>query len=69
MAPVLSICILTYNRAAYLSELLRSIFNLEDKYLKQLEVIIIDNGSTDETNKTISLFSDSKNFGIWKRMS
>ena len=66
MAPVLSICILTYNRAAYLSELLRSIFNLEDKYLKQLEVIIIDNGSTDETNKTISLFSDSKNVSVSK---
>jgi glycosyltransferase involved in cell wall biosynthesis len=66
MAPVLSICILTYNRAAYLSELLRSIFNLEDKYLKQLEVIIIDNGSTDETDKTISLFSDSKNVSVSK---
>ena len=66
MVPVLSICILTYNRAAYLSELLRSIFNLEDKYLKQLEVIIIDNGSTDETNKTISLFSDLKNVSVSK---
>jgi glycosyltransferase involved in cell wall biosynthesis len=66
MDPVLSICILTYNRKAYLSELLRSIFNLEDKYLKQLEVIIIDNGSTDETNKILNLFSDLKNVSVSK---
>jgi glycosyltransferase involved in cell wall biosynthesis len=49
MVPVLSICILTYNRESYLSELLNSIFSLEDKYLKQLEVVLINNGSTDTT--------------------
>ena len=66
MAPVLSICILTYNREAYLSELLRSIFSLEDKYLKQLEVVIIDNGSNDETNKAINLFLGAENVSVSK---
>jgi len=64
MAPVLSICILTFNRESYLSELLSSIFSLEDKYLKQLEVVIINNGSTDETKKAINLFSESNNVSI-----
>jgi glycosyltransferase involved in cell wall biosynthesis len=66
MVPVLSICILTYNREAFLSELLRSIFSLEDKYLKKLEVVIIDNGSTDKTNEVINNYLDFKNFSALK---
>jgi glycosyltransferase involved in cell wall biosynthesis len=61
MVPVLSICILTYNRESYLSELLNSIFSLEDKYLEQLEVVLINNGSTDKTNEIINLFATSEN--------
>ena len=64
MVPILSICILTYNRESYLSELLRSIFSLEEKYLKQLEVVIIDNGSTDETKKAIGLFTESNTISV-----
>jgi len=64
MAPVLSICILTYNRESYLSELLSSIVLLEDKYLEQLEVVIINNGSTDDTNKALSLYLKRNNFSI-----
>ena len=64
MAPILSICILTYNRESYLSELLSSIVSLEEKYLKQLEVVIINNGSTDDTNKVLRSYSKSKNFSI-----
>jgi glycosyltransferase involved in cell wall biosynthesis len=64
MAPVLSICILTYNRESYLSELLRSIVSLEEKYLEQLEVVIINNGSTDDTNKVLSSYSKRDNFSI-----
>jgi glycosyltransferase involved in cell wall biosynthesis len=64
MAPVLSICILTYNRESYLSELLGSIVSLEEKYLEQLEVVIIDNGSTDDTNKLLISYSNRNNFSI-----
>lgn len=61
MVPVLSICILTYNRESYLSELLNSIFSLEDKYLKQLEVVLINNGSTDKTSDILNLFAKAEN--------
>jgi len=61
MVPVLSICILTYNRESYLSELLNSIFSLEDKYLKQLEVVLINNGSTDKTSDILNLFANAEN--------
>jgi glycosyltransferase involved in cell wall biosynthesis len=62
MKPVLSICVLTYNRPKFLAELLNSIFTLDESFLDQIEIIIIDNGSTDETWKTLDKFSNRKNF-------
>jgi glycosyltransferase involved in cell wall biosynthesis len=62
MAPILSICILTYNRESYLSELLSSIVSLEEKYLEQLEVVIINNGSTDDTEKALNPYLERNNF-------
>jgi glycosyltransferase involved in cell wall biosynthesis len=62
MKPVLSVCILTYNRPKFLVELLNSIFTLDKSFLDQIEIIVIDNGSTDETWKTIDKFSNRKNF-------
>jgi glycosyltransferase involved in cell wall biosynthesis len=62
MKPVLSICVLTYNRPKFLVELLNSIFNLDESFLDQIEIIVIDNGSTDETWKTLEKFSYRKNF-------
>jgi len=62
MKPVLSICVLTYNRPIFLAELLNSIFTLDESFLDQIEIIIIDNGSTDETWKTLDKFSNRKNF-------
>ena len=62
MKPVLSICVLTYNRPKFLAELLNSIFKLDESFLDQIEIIVIDNGSTDETWKTLEKFSNRKNF-------
>ena len=62
MKPVLSICILTYNRPKFLVELLNSIFTLDKSFLDQIEIIVIDNGSTDETWETIDKFSNRRNF-------
>jgi len=62
MRPVLSICVLTYNRSKFLAELLNSIFTLDESFLDQIEIIVIDNGSTDETRKTLDKFSNRKNF-------
>ena len=62
MKPVLSICVLTYNRPQFLMELLNSIFTLDKSSLDQIEIIVIDNGSTDETWKTLDKYSNQTNF-------
>ena len=66
MKPVLSICVLTYNRPDFLVELLSSILTLEKSWLDQIEVIVIDNGSTDDTWKTIEKYSGHTNFVLEK---
>lgn len=53
MNPVLSICILTFNRSSFLETLLNSIISIDKKCLEQIEIIIIDNGSTDNTWTTL----------------
>ena len=62
MKPVLSICVLTYNRPQFLMALLNSIFSLDKSCLDQIEIIVIDNGSTDETWKTLDKYSNRENF-------
>ena len=62
MKPLLSICVLTYNRPNFLADLLNSVFALDRNYLDQVEIIVIDNGSTDETWKTIQKYATSTNF-------
>lgn len=47
----LSICIPTYNRGAYLSDLLDSIL---EQWIDGLQVVISDNGSTDDTRAVIA---------------
>jgi glycosyltransferase involved in cell wall biosynthesis len=43
-------------------ELLNSVFALNKTYLDQVEIIVIDNGSTDETWKTIQKYDTNTNF-------
>jgi len=62
MKPLLSICVLTYNRPNFLADLLNSVFALDRNSLDQVEIIVIDNGSTDETWKTIQKYETSTNF-------
>ena len=52
-----SIIIPTYNRAEFLSKTITSLLN--QKY-QHFEVIVIDDGSTDETNKVINNINDPK---------
>ncbi|KXK09372.1 MAG: Abequosyltransferase RfbV [Microgenomates bacterium OLB23] len=47
MKPVFSICILTYNRSKLLNRALVSCLPLINK---ELEIVVIDNASTDDTN-------------------
>lgn len=55
MAYLLSLCIPTYNRAPYLKSLLESIL---PQLTPQVEVVISDNGSTDNTKDLIATFAD-----------
>lgn len=55
--PLVSIVIPTYNHANYLSKALQSVL---DQTYKNWEAIIIDNHSTDDTNKVINRFNDPR---------
>ena len=57
MNSKLTIYILTYNRAVFLKECLDSV--LAQTY-KNFDVIVLDNGSTDNTEEVMSSFSDSR---------
>ena len=67
-APLISVIIPTYNRANLVNQTLDSV--LQQSY-QNLEIIIVDDGSTDETEATIKDIADSricylrhqKNFG------
>jgi glycosyltransferase involved in cell wall biosynthesis len=59
--PLLSIAILTFNRSAYLSELLESIKLVNPETQSRIEVIVLDNGSTDSTSDIINLHKDRLN--------
>jgi hypothetical protein len=53
MAPTLSICIATMNRAAYLRETLEGIAR---QATPALEVVVLDGGSTDQTSDVVGEF-------------
>jgi len=55
--PLISIIIPTYNHADYLSRALKSIL---DQTYKNWEAIVIDNHSTDGTNKVINRYADPR---------
>lgn len=57
MNPFFSIIIPTYNRAAFLNQAIKSI--LYQSY-NDWEVIIVDDGSTDDTKNTIEQYQDNR---------
>ena len=54
--PLLSICIPTYCRAAYLREVLESVIKALKGFEKEVEVIVSDNASTDHTDEVLAEF-------------
>jgi glycosyltransferase involved in cell wall biosynthesis len=56
-APLVTVTIPTYNRAALLSETIRSVL---DQSLKDIELYISDNASTDDTAQVVASFQDSR---------
>ena len=60
----ISIVIPTYNQAEYLQEAIESVFS---QTYKNTEIIIIDDGSTDNTLKVVNSFNDNKIIFIQQR--
>ena len=56
-SPFFSIIIPSFNRARYLSAAINSILNQE---FNDWECIVVDDGSTDNTQEVISSFTDSR---------
>jgi glycosyltransferase involved in cell wall biosynthesis len=63
---MISVIIPTYNRASYLPEAIRSV--LDQDYFQhgmkgpRFELLVIDDGSTDETKKAVRSFGDEVNY-------
>ncbi|MGP4982073.1 glycosyltransferase [Glutamicibacter arilaitensis] len=56
--PLASIVISTYNRANYLSDSLNSV--LAQNASEDIEIIVVDDGSTDNTEEVVSSLNDSR---------
>jgi glycosyltransferase involved in cell wall biosynthesis len=54
-APLVSVCIGSYNRARYIRECLDSVFA---QTYEKLEVIVVDNASTDKTVEIVASYGD-----------
>jgi glycosyltransferase involved in cell wall biosynthesis len=61
MSPLVSIVIPTYNRSHTLGRAIQSVLN---QTLKDFELIIVDDGSTDETNSVLGTFESSDQIKI-----
>lgn len=59
--PLLSICIPTYNRAEYLVKSLDSLICLPEFNTSEVEVVISDNASTDNTQEIVKIYTDRYN--------
>ena len=55
--PLVSVIIPTYNRASLLKRAIKSVL---DQTYKNLEIIIVDDGSTDRTEEIVKDFSDKR---------
>jgi glycosyltransferase involved in cell wall biosynthesis len=66
--PKLSVCITTYNRSKWLAVNLGNLFRISKGLRDQVEIIICDNFSSDQTPDVVSQFLGQKNF-LYQRNS
>ncbi len=67
--PLLSVCIPTYNRAAFLGECLESLARLDAGYWEDVEVIVSDNASTDNTREVVDRYRQSISLRYFRNAS
>ena len=60
--PKLSLCISTYNRAAWLEVNLRNIFSQKPEPRNDLEVLVVDNASVDHTSQVVKPYLGRSDF-------
>ena len=73
MTMILSICIPTYNRLPFLKELLPAILGQVDSGRAEVEVVVSDNASTDDTadylrslsNPCLRWWTNETNIGVF----
>jgi len=61
--PKVSVIVPTYNRASWLEETLRSVVS---QTFKDFELIVVDDGSTDNTSQIMQSFPDAQYFSMGK---
>ena len=57
MGPFFSVCIPTYNRATFILEAINSVLS---QTFKNFEIVVYDDGSTDNTEQVVSGFKDNR---------
>ncbi|MBD2353941.1 glycosyltransferase [Tolypothrix sp. FACHB-123] len=62
--PLISVILTTYNHEKYIGEAIESILN---QTLKNFELIIINDGSTDRTEEIINIFKDARIHYIYQK--
>lgn len=62
MQPLISICIPTYNRAEYLKQTIESIICQPEFKSGEVEIVVSDNASTDNTSGVCEQYSQFDNF-------
>lgn len=64
---LLSICVLTYNRVELLKELMDSILESSLLENQEVELVLLNNGSTDPTRHYLESFSSQENIRVFHR--